>query len=198
MVSPSASSRRNSGHVAQSPTRFAFAISTRGAHSCVRITPTGRPDCTSIVSSSFKVCKVATIASNEFQSRAAFPVPPYTTRSSGRSATAGSRLFISIRIAASCGQPLQDSSDPCGAWISRLIPLLRSFELPDPLLDGGDERPRPDKLLGGAELRREPAVGAEAGDRFAQAVARGGRPGGGLVRAQLQPAHRAGDLHRED
>jgi hypothetical protein len=29
------------------------------------------------------------------------PVPPYTTRSSGRSATSGSRLFISIRRAAS-------------------------------------------------------------------------------------------------
>ena len=33
-------------------TRFELAISTRGAHSCVRNTPTGLPDCTSSVSSS--------------------------------------------------------------------------------------------------------------------------------------------------
>src|SRR2546427_7163082 len=39
------------------------------------------------------------------QSRTAFPVPPYTTRSWGRSATSGSRLFMSIRSAASWIQP---------------------------------------------------------------------------------------------
>ena len=55
MVRPSCSSRRNSGQVAQSPTRLELAMSTRGAHSCVRSTPTGRPDCTSIVSSSRSV-----------------------------------------------------------------------------------------------------------------------------------------------
>jgi hypothetical protein len=33
-VRPRSSSLRNSGHVAQSPTRFEFAMSTRGAHSC--------------------------------------------------------------------------------------------------------------------------------------------------------------------
>ena len=49
---PSSSSRRNSSQVAQSGTRFEFAISTRGAHSCVRNTPTGLPDWTSSVSSS--------------------------------------------------------------------------------------------------------------------------------------------------
>jgi hypothetical protein len=51
-------------------------MSTRGAHSCVRITPTGRPDCTSIVSSSASVVRVRTIASKLLQSRAARPVPP--------------------------------------------------------------------------------------------------------------------------
>ena len=51
MVSPSFSSRRNSGQVAQSGTRLELAKITRGAHSWVCITPTGRPDCTSMVSS---------------------------------------------------------------------------------------------------------------------------------------------------
>ena len=49
---PSSSSRRNSSQLAQSGTRFELAISTRGAHSWVRKTPTGLPDCTSSVSSS--------------------------------------------------------------------------------------------------------------------------------------------------
>ena len=39
MVNPSASSRRNSGQLAQSGTRLELAISTRGAHSWVRSTP---------------------------------------------------------------------------------------------------------------------------------------------------------------
>ncbi len=76
MVSPSASSRRNSSQLAQSPTRLELAIRTRGAHSWVRITPTGRPDWTSIVSSCLSVRRVRTMASKERQSRAAFPVPP--------------------------------------------------------------------------------------------------------------------------
>src|SRR3954465_215480 len=50
MVRPAASSRRNSSQFAQSGTRFELAISTRGAHSWVRSTPTGRPGCTSSVS----------------------------------------------------------------------------------------------------------------------------------------------------
>ena len=73
---PSASSRRNSGQVAQSPTRFEFAISTRGAHSWVRSTPTGRPDCTSSVSSCRRSVRVRQMASKLAQSRAARPVPP--------------------------------------------------------------------------------------------------------------------------
>ena len=51
-------------------------MSTRGAHSWVCMTPTGRPDCTSMVSSALRVVRVRTIASNDLQSRAARPVPP--------------------------------------------------------------------------------------------------------------------------
>lgn len=51
-------------------------MSTRGAHSWVCMTPTGRPDWTSMVSSCLRVLSVRTIASKERQSRAALPVPP--------------------------------------------------------------------------------------------------------------------------
>ena len=51
-------------------------MSTRGAHSCVRNTPTGLPDCTSIVSSSASPRRVRTMASKASQLRAARPVPP--------------------------------------------------------------------------------------------------------------------------
>src|ERR1700686_4563318 len=115
MVSPIASSRQNSSHVAQRGTRSELASSTRGAISCGRATPTGFPDCTSSVSSSRRSRSVATMASKAFHDRAAFPVPPYTTRSSGFSATSGSRLFSSIRSAASCCQPLHEISVPRGA-----------------------------------------------------------------------------------
>src|SRR5690606_28398356 len=53
------------------------------------------------------------------QSRAARPMPPYTTRSSGRSATSGSRLFWITRYAASVSQERQDSSLPRGARMLR-------------------------------------------------------------------------------
>src|SRR4029077_18933466 len=67
------------------------------------------------VSSSASRRSSRTMASKASQDRAAAPVPPYTMRWSGSSATSGSRLFISIRGAASCGQPRQDSSVPRGA-----------------------------------------------------------------------------------
>ena len=51
-------------------------MSTRGAHSWVRNTPTGLPDCTSSVSSASSVVSVRTIASYASQLRAARPVPP--------------------------------------------------------------------------------------------------------------------------
>ena len=81
MIRPRRSRSWNTSHVAQRPTRFAFAISTRGASGCVVNTPTGFPDCTSSVSSSPSVVRVRQMASKDAQSRAAFPVPPYTTRS---------------------------------------------------------------------------------------------------------------------
>src|SRR3954451_2490171 len=71
MVRPSCSRRRNSSQLAQSGTRFELAISTRGAHSCVRMTPTGLPDCTSSVSSCSSVVSVRTSASKGLQLPAA-------------------------------------------------------------------------------------------------------------------------------
>jgi len=69
MVRPSASNRRNSGHVA-SPARGSNCQEHPRAHSCVRNTPTGRPDWTSIVSSSASVVSVRASAWNDGQSRA--------------------------------------------------------------------------------------------------------------------------------
>ena len=51
-------------------------MSTRGAISCVRKTPTGLPLCTSSVSSFSSRRSVATIAWNASHERAARPVPP--------------------------------------------------------------------------------------------------------------------------
>src|SRR4051794_25064791 len=92
---------------------------TRGAQAWVRKTPTGFPLCTSIVSSSPSVVRVRTSASYAAQLRAARPVPPYTTRSSGRSAFSGSRLFISIRSGASVCHDRAVSVLPRGARTGR-------------------------------------------------------------------------------
>src|SRR5688572_28367848 len=92
---------------------------THGAHSCVRSTPTGLPDWTSSVSSSPSTRSSRTIASKASHDRTARPVPPYTTRWSGSSATSGSRLFMSIRRAASWAQPRQVNSGPRGARTGR-------------------------------------------------------------------------------
>ena len=53
-----------------------LAISTRGACSVVRTTPTGLPDWTSSVSSGAIVRSDSVIASKHRQSRAARPEPP--------------------------------------------------------------------------------------------------------------------------
>jgi hypothetical protein len=108
-------------HLPRRPARHQVAVGDEHARrvAWVRKTATGFPDWTSIVSSSARSRRVRTIASNASQERAARPVPPYTTRSSGRSATSGSRLFISIRSAASCCQPRQESSGPRGARMVR-------------------------------------------------------------------------------
>src|SRR3954447_3222465 len=190
MVRPIASSLRNSSQVAQSPTRFEFAISTRGAHSWVCSTPTGRPDCTSMVSSSFSVVSVRTIASNEFQSRAALPEPPYTTSSSGCSATSGSRLFCSIRSAASFCQPRAVRAVPRGARTGR------GPDMGDPAfleeragdgLGGFDVGAVGNELDGVLELGRQMAVRAGALDVLAQYGLGGGSGrSGGQRRAQVE------------
>ena len=72
---------------------------------------------------------VRTIASNASQLRAARPVPPYTTRSSGRSATSGSRLFISIRSGASVCQDRAVSVVPRGARTGRAPSMVWSFRI---------------------------------------------------------------------
>ena len=97
---------------------------TRGAQGCVRKTATGLPDCTTSVSSCSRRRSVSTIASNAGHDRAARPLPPYTISSSGRSATSGSRLFMSMRSAASCGHPLQEIAAPRGALTWRLMMLM--------------------------------------------------------------------------
>src|SRR5258708_31712835 len=51
-------------------------------------------------------------------------MPPYTMSCSGRSATSGSRLFISMRSAASCCQPRQESSVPRGERIKRVSSMV--------------------------------------------------------------------------
>ncbi len=51
------------------PTRFELAISTRGAASCVSITPTGLPDCTSSVSSSASAVSSRLIAARRLVAR---------------------------------------------------------------------------------------------------------------------------------
>jgi hypothetical protein len=74
-----------------------LASSTRGAPVWVRNTPTGLPDWISSVSSGASLRSESRMASNDGQLRAALPMPPYTTSSSGFSATSGSRLFWSMR-----------------------------------------------------------------------------------------------------
>ena len=95
-------------------------MSTRGASGWVRNTPTGFPDWTSSVSSSARSRRMRRVASNASQERAALPVPPYTTRASGASATSGSRLFMSMRRAASWVHPRHEMRPPLGARTVRI------------------------------------------------------------------------------
>ena len=124
------------------------------------------------------------------------PVPPYTTRSSGRSATSGSRLFISIRSAASCGQPRQESSAPRGACTARATLTRGSRSRPRP-----PRAPRPTatsastSASSGASQRSGPGPGTTAAHRGA----RGRRARARLERrAQVERSRGAGELHRED
>src|SRR5687768_17320075 len=92
---------------------------TRGASGCVLKTPTGFPDWTSSDSSASSFRSDSTMASKQSQLRAALPMPPYTTRSSGHSATSGSRLFMSMRSGASVSQLFAESCVPRGARTGR-------------------------------------------------------------------------------
>ena len=128
IVRPSASSRRNSSHVAQSGTRFEFAISTRGAHSWVRNTPTGLPDCTSIVSSPSSVRSVRDERVERRPRRA--PRARCRRRRRGRRVAPrprGRGCSSASACAASCGQPLQVSAVPRGARTGRAPAVIAAL-----------------------------------------------------------------------
>ena len=114
IIRPFFSSSSKCFQLAQLGTNCELEIKTRGASLCVLSMATGLPLCISRVSSSSKSFKAFIIRSSDSILRAALPRPPYTINSSGRSATSGSRLFRSIRRAASCTQPLQFSFVPVG------------------------------------------------------------------------------------
>src|SRR5574343_741240 len=133
MNRPLRSSSLKCSQLAHLGTRLLLAISTRGALAWVLNTPTGLPDCTSRVSSSFSSLSEARIWSKHSQLRAARPIPPYTTRPCWFSATSGSRLFWIMRKAASAIQFLQCRSLPCGARITREASKRGSFMGVSPL-----------------------------------------------------------------
>src|SRR5579872_4541094 len=175
MVRPCASSSRNVCQLAQAGTSMALEMRTRGAAACVLKTATGLPDCTSSVSSSLSRRKVRTIASNASHERAARPLPPYTTRSCGRSATSGSRLFMSMRMAASCPHPRQVRFEPRGARTTRAADteLIRS-ERSELALDRVDERAGANELHGRGDVSAQLAVTIQVRDALAQQPMRDG------------------------
>ena len=107
-------------------------MSTRGASAWVLNTPTGLPDWTRSVSSSSRSRSVSTMRSKHSQSLAARPSPPYTTSSPGRSATSGSRLFISMRSGASVSQLRALNSGPTGERTTRFDCRLPSMLMSAP------------------------------------------------------------------
>ena len=73
------------------------------------------------------------MASKASHDLAACPRPPYTTSSSGFSATSGSRLFSRQRSAASWSHPLARSVDPLAARTVRTentVPTIPAFAPP--------------------------------------------------------------------
>src|SRR3990170_1706394 len=100
--------------------------------------------------------------------------------SSGFSATSGSRLFISMRRTASCGQPRQLSVFPRGARMRR-GPLI-SLERSEHLLDGPDHGAVLHELERGGEVGGEYAVAGERGHGGADLVVGALRPAGGPER----------------
>ena len=114
IIRPFFSSSSKCFQLAQFGTNWLLLIKTLGASLCVCKMPTGFPLCINRVSSFSKIFNALMILSRASKLRAALPRPPYTIRSSGRSATSGSRLFNNILNAASCIQPLQCSLLPVG------------------------------------------------------------------------------------
>ena len=114
----------------------------------------------------------------------------------GRSATSGSRLFISIRSAASCGQPRQESSVPRGARTSRA-----HASSPISASTAARSAPEATRRSDLRELGREPAVGPGPGrDRSRSAPRRRRRfprPARAAAR-RSSPRAAHGQLDRED
>src|SRR5690606_17800292 len=109
-------------------------------------------------------------------------MPPYTTRSSGRSATSASRLFCSIRYGASVNQDRQLSSVPRGARMVR----EGSWRLD---IDAGPWSER------GADYRRggKPTPGHDNA-RAGRALRGAGRTAKRSADRRIQPAQRVGDV----
>src|SRR5687767_15137807 len=130
------------------------------------------------------------MASKDSQLRAALPVPPYTTRSCGRSATSGSRLFISIRSAASCGHPLQEIVLPRAArTVGRCVPATELAALSALFATTSVmTRRSPRKPAGGdcngkcLDVGCEHAVGTQRGHEGPHCVVRPDYPAAGLDR----------------
>src|SRR5712691_3565576 len=104
--------------------------------------------------------------------------------SSGFSATSGSRLFMSIRSAASCGQPRHEICGPRGARTRRLVitPTSpdRSSKSPNGIFDPGDESAAADELSAARQIVGQHAVILQPGDAIANALIRPPGPGPGL------------------
>src|SRR5215204_3447536 len=114
IINPFFSSSSKCCQLAQLGTSWLLLIKTLGESLCVFRIPTGLPDWINSDSSFSNTFNAAIILSSASKFLAAFPLPPYTIRSSGRSATSGSRLLSNILNAASCIQPLQLSLLPVG------------------------------------------------------------------------------------
>src|SRR4030095_14973548 len=133
IMRPFFSSSSKCCQLAQLGTSCELLIKTLGESLCVFRIPTGLPDWINNDSSFSNTFNAAIILSSASKFLAAFPLPPYTISSSGRSATSGLRLFNNILNAASCIQPLQLSLLPVGVlyltasyWVCAIV-LIKIF-----------------------------------------------------------------------
>src|SRR5215203_2361475 len=114
IINPFFSSSSKCFQLAQLGTNCELEINILGALLCVFKMPTGLPLCIKSDSSFSSIFNAAIMLSKASKLRAAFPLPPYTIKSSGRSATSGLRLFNNILNAASWIHPLQLNCEPVG------------------------------------------------------------------------------------